>query len=80
MFGQRSLHPPAFELTISGGIERPHRLQASVVLPGSNWVDLLAFTNTASMTNFVDTMATNFSQRFLPPGLAITGRFVLRED
>jgi len=41
MFGQRSLHPPAFELTISGGIERPHRLQASVVLPGSNWVDLL---------------------------------------
>lgn len=33
-------------------------------LPAEDWTGLLAFTNTAPTTNFVDTGATNFNRRF----------------
>ena len=52
------------ELNITGGLVRRHRLQASDILPATNWTDLLTFTNTAPCTNFVDTEATNFNRRF----------------
>jgi hypothetical protein len=52
------------ELSVSGGLARGYRLQAAAELPSTNWTDLLTFTNTAPTTNFVDTSATNFSQRF----------------
>ena len=44
----------AFEVTVSGGVERPHRLQATTDLRTGDWTDLLAFTNTAPATSFPD--------------------------
>jgi hypothetical protein len=51
-------------LSVVGGLLRSYRVQASDRLPATNWIDLLTFTNTQPTTNFVDTMATNFSRRF----------------
>ena len=51
-------------LSVTGGLLRSYRLQASDRLPATNWTDLLSFTNTALTTNFVDTSATNFDRRF----------------
>lgn len=51
-------------ITITGEPERPYRLQAAANLPADNWTDVISFTNTVATTNFLDTAATNFSQRF----------------
>ena len=53
-----------FPLTITGEAGLSYRLQASAELPSTNWTDLLAFTNAAPATNFVDTDAANFNRRF----------------
>ena len=53
-----------FQLTVTGEIGRPYRLQAVTNVTDTNWADLLAFTNTAASVQLLDTEATNFSRRF----------------
>src|SRR5262249_28947242 len=59
-----ALSDQGLPLTISGEAGLSYRLQASTSLPAMNWTDLLTFTNTTPATNFVDTDAINFNQRF----------------
>ena len=51
-------------ITITGEPERPYRLQAAASVAADDWADVVSFTNMAATTNFLDTAATNFSQRF----------------
>src|SRR6185503_19042147 len=53
------------ELRISGEIGRPYRLQASLEADGTNWQDLLLFTNPIDPDTVVtDPRASRFSRRF----------------
>jgi hypothetical protein len=57
--------PNGFEMRITGEIGRSYRVQASSELGGTNWQDLLVFTNpTEPETLFTDTRASKFSRRF----------------
>ena len=60
--GRRETASGGFELSATGGVVRSYQLQASTDLAATNWNNLLSFTNT--VTNFLDTTATNFAQRF----------------
>ncbi len=54
-----------FELSITGEIARSYRVQATTNLTVTNWVELFAFTNfQTATTNFVDSQAGQFPQRF----------------
>jgi hypothetical protein len=53
-----------FELALTGEIGRSYRIQSSPNLAGTNWGDLVKFTNTIETMQFLDTGATNFSERF----------------
>lgn len=54
-----------FSLTVTGGgAGQPYRVQAATNLLATNWVSLLSLTNQGFPTNFVDTGASNYPQRF----------------
>jgi hypothetical protein len=49
-------------LSVTGGVARSYRLEASTDPAANNWSNLFSFPNT--ITNFVDTTAGNFNRRF----------------
>ncbi len=53
-----------FALNLVGQIGRGYRIQTSTNLADSNWTDLIDFTNTTETMQFLDTSATNYSERF----------------
>ncbi len=62
--GKNQFANSGFELDLTGEIGRSYRLQASTDLTDTNWTDLINFTNTIETTQFLDTCATNFSERY----------------
>jgi hypothetical protein len=54
--------PAGIQLTISGGLGPTYQLQASSDL--TTWTNLTTFTNIGAGTNYLDTTASNFPQRF----------------
>ena len=54
--------PAGVQLTISGGLGPTYQLQASSDL--TTWSNLVTFTNIGVSTNYLDTTAGNFGQRF----------------
>jgi hypothetical protein len=52
----------SFKLTITGEIGRRYRLQGTSTLLAENWTDLLTFTNTEAVTQWIETEG--FTQRF----------------
>ncbi|MHB8521456.1 MAG: AbrB/MazE/SpoVT family DNA-binding domain-containing protein [Limisphaerales bacterium] len=54
-----------FDLTVAGGeIGRSYDVQAITNVLGTNWLDILAYTNTSSITSFLDSESTNYPGRF----------------
>jgi len=53
-----------FAANVTGEVGRQYRVQASTNLAASNWVDLLAFTNSLPSRQFVDPSAANAPGRF----------------
>ena len=53
-----------FAANVTGEVGRRYRVQASTNLATSNWVDLLAFTNSLPSRQFVDPSAANAPGRF----------------
>lgn len=52
------------QLSVQGEVGQTYRIQTSNALAPVSWHDLYVFTNTGQATSFVDSAATNVSQRF----------------
>jgi hypothetical protein len=62
--GKNQFANGGFELELTGEIGRNYRIQASPGLTGANWADLIHFTNAMETMQYLDTGATNLSERF----------------
>ena len=54
--------PAGVQLSVTGGLGPTYQLQASSDL--MTWTNLTTFTNIGAGTNYLDTTASNFPQRF----------------
>ena len=62
--GASAVSADGFGLSLTGESGRSYRIQAATNPAGTNWVDVISFTNPTETIQFLDTAATNLPRRF----------------